>query len=95
MNVRVYRRVEAQQYSFFTPALHKREWSVSRPNRLTPSRSSWYLPNMWLGGPQSRGRRFGEEKYLVSCRESNQDSSGAQITAYHNIVTKYSHHCVL
>jgi len=58
MNVRVYRIVEAQIYSFFTPALHKSEWSVSRPNRFTPSRSSWYSNypiSGWVGPRAEEG----------------------------------------
>jgi hypothetical protein len=58
---------------FLTSAVDVGERSASRPGRLTPWENPLYPLVRRLGGPQSRSGRCGEEKKILSCRESNQD----------------------
>ena len=40
-------------------------WSTSSPCRLTPRKEPRYPPKKWLGGPQSRSGRCGEQKNIL------------------------------
>jgi hypothetical protein len=60
-------------YSFLTSALHGGEWSTSHPGRFHPGKENQHAMNWRPGGPQSRSRRFGEEKTLVHAETGTAD----------------------
>jgi hypothetical protein len=67
----------------WTSALDGGEWSASRSGRFTPRERApgTYWIGGWVGGPQNRSGRGGEEKNSQPRRESNPRTSIVQPVA--------------
>jgi hypothetical protein len=63
--------VEVWLHSLLFKALHRDEWPISHPQKITSGNEPRYALNRKLGGPQSGAEHLGEKKTLLSFCDTN------------------------